>query len=79
MNKKVRTKRALLQSDRQEFVRQLTEIYYIEEFHKQHSIHADPLEFLQLTSGHKQIKKSIHDSQPKMSADLNEEKPLMKL
>ena len=34
MNKNVRTMRASLQSDRQEFVRQLTEIYYVEEFFK---------------------------------------------
>ena len=80
MNKKVRTKRASLQSDRQEFVRQLTEIYYVEEFFKQQSVHADPLEFLQLSSGHKQIEKAIHNNHPKMSADLNDgDKDLMKL
>lgn len=75
----VRKKTDQLKCDRHELVRQHTEILYVQEFIKKQSEEAPPLEFLQLSTGHSEIKYNLQKQWPVISGDLQDDRDLMKL
>ena len=75
----VRKKTDQLKCDRHELVRQHTEILYVQEFIKKQSDEAPPLEFLQLSAGHSEIKYNLQKQWPVISGDLQDDRELMKL
>ena len=61
-------------------MRQHTEILYVQEFIKKQSDEAPPLEFLQLSAGHSEIKYSLQKQWPVISGDLQDDnREFMKL
>ena len=79
MQRIVRKKTDQLKCDRHELVRQHTEILYVQEFIKKQSEEAPPLEFLQLSAGHSEIKHNLQNQWPVISGDLQDDRDLMKL
>ena len=76
----VRKKTDQLKCDRHELVRQHTEILYTQEFIKKQADEADPLDFLQLSAGHSEIKYSLQKQWPVISGDLGDDnREFMKL
>ena len=75
----VQKKTSVLKADHHELTRQYQEIMYVQSFLKAQADEAAPLEFLQLNTGHAQIKDQIQRQWPKVSADLADDKYLMQL
>jgi hypothetical protein len=56
MHEHVQKKSNILKSDRHELIRQYQEILFVQGFLREQAKEASPLEFLQLNTGHAQIK-----------------------
>eukprot|EP00351_Strombidinopsis_sp_SopsisLIS2011_P001203 CAMPEP_0116888552 /NCGR_PEP_ID=MMETSP0463-20121206/23645_1 /TAXON_ID=181622 /ORGANISM="Strombidinopsis sp, Strain SopsisLIS2011" /LENGTH=86 /DNA_ID=CAMNT_0004553573 /DNA_START=493 /DNA_END=753 /DNA_ORIENTATION=+ len=67
----VQEKADILKSDRYELVRQYQEIIFVSEFIKVQATETSPLEFLQMSTGHSEIKHQIQRHWPKVSSDLS--------
>ena len=74
----VREKIDQLRSDRIELNRQLTEILFAEAFIKKQAVQAEPLEFLNLSTGFSQVKYTMLNTWPILSDDLDDKTELLR-
>ena len=79
IEKHVRTKIDQLRSDKLELNRQFYEILFAEAFIKEQADQAEPLEFLNLSTGFSQVKYGMLNTWPIISEDLVDTSDLLKV